>query len=81
MTKLAAGFLMCIGAASAGASVFFCYYSLRLAYLGAAGMIDTAHRTAGMRIGAAAFPILAFSFGWLGLACVRSAMRRFGSSG
>jgi hypothetical protein len=62
---------MGLGALSGCASVFFCYYTLRLAYLGATGMIDAAHRTAGLHIGAAVFPLASFSFGWLGLACFR----------
>jgi hypothetical protein len=83
--KIETGLLLSVGALSACASLFFCYYTLRLAYLGATGMIDAAHRTAGLRIGAAVFPAASFTFGWLSLACfrrtsVRTAVRRFRSS-
>ena len=69
--KLKAGLLMSVGALSACASLFFCYYTLRLVYLGATGMIDRAHRTARLHIGAAVFPAASFAFGWLSLACFR----------
>lgn len=69
MAKLKAAFLVSLGALSACASLFFCYYMLRLVYLYASGAIDAAHRTSGLRIGAAAFPIAAFAFGWISLAC------------
>ncbi len=72
--KLTAGLLMSVGALSACASLFFCYYTLRLVYLGATGMIDRAHRTAGLHIGAGVFPVASFSFGWLSLACFRGSM-------
>jgi hypothetical protein len=68
-TKITAALLLCIGALSAFASLFFCYYSLRLAFLGATGRIDGAHRTLGLHIGAALFPVAAFGFGWLSVAC------------
>jgi hypothetical protein len=67
--KLKAAFLMSIGVLTACASLFFCYYMLRLVYLYASGAIDAAHRTSGLRIGAAVFPIAAFGFGWISLAC------------
>lgn len=76
MRAISIGALFCVGVLSAGASLFFCYYALRLLYLSLAGMIDEAHRTAGLHIGAAVFPIASFSFGWLGLACVKAAARR-----
>jgi hypothetical protein len=74
--KIMAAFLMSLGALSAGASLFFCYYMLRLAYLDATGAIDAAHRTSGLRIGAAVFPAAAFAFGWVSLACFTEARRR-----
>jgi hypothetical protein len=70
--KITAALLICIGALSACASLFFCYYTLRLAYLGATGRIDAAHRTAGLHIGAAAFPLASFAFGCISLTCFKS---------
>ncbi len=67
--KITAVLLLCTGTLSACASVFFCYYTLRLAYLGATGSIDAAHRTLGLHIGAVVFPLAAFGFGWIGLTC------------
>jgi TRAP-type C4-dicarboxylate transport system permease small subunit len=67
--KLKSALLTCLGTLSACASLFFCYYMLRLAYLDATGAIDAAHRTAGLHIGAAVFPVAAFGFGWISLAC------------
>jgi hypothetical protein len=78
--KIRNGLLTSIGAVFACASLFFCYYTLRLVYLGATGRIDAAHRTAGLHIGAAVFPIASFGFGWLGLACLKSASRRVRAS-
>lgn len=79
--KIIAALLLCIGALSACASLFFCYYALRLAYLGATGRIDAAHRTIGLHIGAAVFPLAAFGFGWIGLTCFNSAcFKRTGPS-
>lgn len=69
--KLKAALLTCVGALSACVSLFFCHYMLRLAYLDVTGAIDAAHRTAGLHIGAAVFPVAAFAFGWLSLACFR----------
>ncbi len=60
---------------SAGASLFFTYYMARLIYFTLSGAIDAAHRTAGLHIGAAAFPIAACGFGCASLSCVRSALR------
>lgn len=68
--------LAALGAGAAAASVFFCYYTLRLVYLAANGMIDATHRTTGLGIGAAVFPVASFCFGWLGLLCAKSAKRR-----
>jgi ABC-type Na+ efflux pump permease subunit len=73
VNQITAALVMSVGALSACASLFFCYYTLRLAYLGATGRIDAAHRTAGLHIGAAVFPIASFSFGWISLACFNSA--------
>lgn len=64
---------MSVGGLSACASLFFCYYTLRLGFLGATEKIDAAHRTAGLHIGAAVFPAASFSFGWISLACFNSA--------
>jgi hypothetical protein len=69
--KITAALLMCVGALSTCASLFFCYYMLRLVYLSATGQIDAAHRTSGLHIGAAVFPVASFVFGWIGLACFR----------
>jgi hypothetical protein len=74
--KLKAAFLMGLGALTACASLFFCYYMLRLVYLYASGAIDAAHRTSGLRIGAAVFPMAAFAFGWISLACFTEARTR-----
>lgn len=49
------------------ASAFFCYYSVRLAYLNVAGLVPADRRTSGMLIGAVAFPVAAILFGWLAL--------------
>jgi hypothetical protein len=72
-TRIITALLLCVGAVSACASLFFCYYTVRLAYLGATGQIDAVHRTAGLHIGAAVFPVAAFGFGWISLACVKRA--------
>ena len=76
MAKLAALLLASVCALAACASVFFCYYTLRLIYLAANGMIDAAHRTAGLHIGAAVFPVAGFTFGCLSLLCGRAAHTR-----
>jgi hypothetical protein len=68
-TKITLAIVSCVGALFAGASLFFCYYTMRLAFLGATGRIDAAHRTAGLHIGAALFPLASFGFGWITLAC------------
>ena len=73
-TKITGALRMCVGALSACASLFFCYYTLRLAFLGATGKIDAAHRTIGLHIGAAVFPAASFAFGWISLACFRGSM-------
>jgi len=76
LTARIIGALLAIASAICGcASLFFCYYMLRLAYLASNGSIDAAHRTAGLGIGAAVFPVASFCFGWLGLLCAKSAKR------
>jgi hypothetical protein len=72
-TKITAALVLCGGALSACASLLFCYYTLRLAYLGATGTIDAAHRTVGLHIGAAVFPVASCTFGSLSLACFKFA--------
>lgn len=80
MTARIIGALLALASAiCACASLFFCYYTLRLAYLASSGSIDAAHRTAGLGIGAAVFPVASFCFGWLGLLCAKSAKRRIHS--
>lgn len=76
IARITAGLLMFAAAVSACASVFFCYYTLRLVYLAANGLIDAAHRTAGLHLGAAVFPVASFCFGCISLSSVRLALRR-----
>jgi len=77
--RIAAGAGILASALLAAASVFFCYYTLRLMYLAEQGLIDEAHRTAGLRIGAAVFPVASFAFGWISLICAKWAKQRFRS--
>lgn len=81
MKRRIAGGVLAAGAAIAGcASIFFCYYTARLLDLAAGGRIDAAHRTTGLRIGAAVFPVAAFCFGWIALACARAARRQLSAA-
>ena len=74
-SRILGGLLALLAATATCASVFFCYYTARLVYLAANGRIDAAHRTSGLQIGAAIFPVASFCFGWIGLACARAARR------
>ena len=74
-SRILGGVLALAAATAACASIFFCYYTARLVYLAANGRIDSVHRTAGLQIGAAVFPVASFCFGWIGLACARAATR------
>ena len=57
------------------ASLFFCYYSIRLLYINLAFAEAAAHRSAGMYIGAVVFPLAAIVFGVLSWLCFRQARR------
>jgi hypothetical protein len=57
-------------------SAFFCYYTIRLAYVNVAVPATAAHRGHGMLIGAVAFPAAAAIFGWIAWRCGRSLGRR-----
>ena len=76
IARITAALLVFAAAVSACASVFFSYYTLRLTYLAATGLIDAAHRTAGLHIGAAVFPVASFCFGCVSLSSARLARRR-----
>jgi hypothetical protein len=55
--------------------VFFAYYTVRLAYVNLTAANISAHRQAGMYIGAIAFPVASLVFGYLCLWCGRAALR------
>jgi len=57
---------------------FFCYYTVRLAYLNIAVSATAAHRGSGMLIGAFAFPLATAVFGWIAWRCARGLRARVG---
>jgi hypothetical protein len=66
-----------IGILSALQCLFFVYYTVRLVYVNltmSAEEVPT-HRTAGMLIGAVAFPLAAIIFGLLSWLCFRKALK------
>lgn len=67
--------LIAAGIFLALASVFFCYYTVRLLYLNLTMADAAAHRSGGMYIGAVVFPIATFVFGILSLLSFRTAKR------
>jgi hypothetical protein len=62
-------FLLGIGLASA--SIFFCYYTVRLIYINLAFAETAARRSGGMLIGAIAFPVAVIVFGVLSWLCFK----------
>lgn len=67
--------LVAVGILLAFASLFFCYYTVRLLYINLTAPDAAAHRSAGMYIGAIAFPVATFIFGILSLLSFRTAKR------
>jgi hypothetical protein len=57
------------------ACVYFVYYTVRLAYVNLTGVDISAHRQAGMYIGAVGFPAASLVFGYVCLWCARAALR------
>jgi hypothetical protein len=55
---------------------FFAWYTVRLVYINLAVPPVAKHRQSGMYIGAVAFPVATFVFGWLSLRCARAVRRR-----
>ena len=56
-------------------SAFFCYYTVRLAYLNIAVAATASRRGFGMLIGAIAFPTATLFFAWIAWQCARSTRR------
>ena len=71
MRRIVAVLAAVAGLVSAAGSVFFCWYTLRLAYITAIGAVDPAHRTHGYYIGAVTFPVATIVFGWVAVRCFR----------
>lgn len=67
--------IIAIGILLALASVFFCYYTVRLLYINLTVTDIAAHRSGGMFIGELAFPAATFVFGILSLLAFRTANR------
>lgn len=67
--------LALIAAAFVGASAFFVYYTIRLVYINAAGLVPPARRESGMYIGAVVFPLASLAFGYLAVRCGKAAAR------
>ena len=63
--------LILVGIATALASIFFCYYTLRLIYLNLTMPDAAAHRSTGMFIGAVVFPIATIVFGAISWLCFK----------
>jgi hypothetical protein len=63
------------GTLFAALSVFFAYYTTRLIYINVFGPSLAGHRQTGMYVGAVAFPIAAFGFGWLSLRCFSRSLK------
>ena len=57
------------------AAVFFGYYTTRLLFINAAGLVPAAQRQSGMYIGAVVFPLATLVFGYVGLRSGRAASR------
>ncbi|MEO7087014.1 MAG: hypothetical protein ABI442_09585 [Gemmatimonadaceae bacterium] len=57
------------------AAVFFGYYTTRLIYINAAGLVPASRREPGMYIGGAVFPLATLVFSYLGLRSGRAASR------
>ena len=64
-----------LGLILAASSAFFAYYSARLLYINLTVPDIARHRQFGMYIGALAFPLATFLFGWLSLWCCRKVKR------
>ncbi len=64
-------FLSLVGTASALASLFFGYYTVRLLYLNLTMPDAAAHRSMGMYIGAVVFPVATIVFGAISWLCLR----------
>lgn len=67
--------LALVAAISTVAAVFFAYYTLRLLYINAAGLVPATRRQSGMYIGAIVFPLATLVFGYVGLRGGRAAAR------
>ena len=72
MRPLVRAVLLIVIAATALLSAFFCYYTVRLAYVNIAVRATASHRGSGMLIGAVAFPVATVVFGWLAWRCARA---------
>ena len=57
-------------------SAFFCYYTVRLAWMNLFVSGVAAHRSAGMLIGAIAFPTATLFFGWIAWRCSTAASKK-----
>ena len=65
-----------LGALFAALCTFFAYYTTRLIYINLVRPSLAGHRQAGMYVGAIAFPVAVFGFGWLSLRCFRIISRK-----
>lgn len=59
----------------AAGCAFLLYYTVRLAYVNLAVADISRHRQSGMYIGAVAFPLASFVFGYLSFLCARATAR------